>query len=312
MSSASGAVPTVVACVRWVEGRYHVRPVAQGTAKGPAADVVADPSTSGDRADHAPTWPLMMRLRGCAQRPPLDDAAVMINARADTFFIQPVLSAAQCAEAVAEMDSIAARVGWFDDGTGVKFQTNLPGNDVDGELFSARVRAHVESAIVDKALPLARTLFGGGKTLRVRGNSAALIRYGHAALGDADCGQSAPGPKDGVGGDSLLDQDEVVRQDELVTTAKVDAEWRLVEAQAPRLEVHRDGATGVTINVLLSQPTDFTSGGTYFEGAENTEGLVVRPAAGHALMHHRAMRHAAYPISQGLRHVLVVFLESTS
>ena len=112
-------------------------------------------------------------------------------------------------------------------------------------------------------------------------------------------------------------------------------------------EVHRDGATGVTINVLLSQPTAFTSGGatlnrplytrndhftktgsgqtlgktkktgvrspagTYFEGAIASEGLVVRPGVGHALMHHRAMRHAAYPIDEGLRHVLVVFLEST-
>lgn len=280
-----------------------MRPVGQGTAEESVVDMVGDPAGSGDRTDHAPVWPLVMRLRGCAQRPSLDDAAVMTNARADTFFIQPVLSAAQCAEVVAEMDSIAARVGWFDDGTGVKFQTNFPGKDVDGELFSARVRAHVESAIVGKALPLARTLFGGGKALRIRGNSAALIRYGHTALGDAE---REPG-----GGESLLDEEEVARQDELVTKAEVDAEWRLVAAQPPRLEVHRDGATGVTINVLLSQPTAFTSGGTYFEGAESTEGLVVRPGAGHALMHHRAMRHAAYPISQGLRHVLVVFLEST-
>ena len=60
----------------------------------------------------------------------------------------------------------------------------------------------------------------------------------------------------------------------------------------------------------LQQPDAFTSGGTYFEGADASEGLVVRPGIGHAIVHHRAMRHAAYPIMKGLRHVLVVFLES--
>jgi hypothetical protein len=299
---AAGDAPSIVTCVRWARGVYDVRPV--GTDAELAVDAIGAPPVSGDALDD-PAWPLVMRLRGCAQRPELDDSDVMVDARADTFFVQPVLSAAQCAEVVAEMDAIAARVGWHDDGTGVKFQTNLPGSNVDSELFSPNVRAHVASAIVGRALPLARTLFGGGEALKVRGNSAALIRYGHAALQpdtrDTSTAGAGASPTTGAAADRPPEEEEEdgsiiegVGQKELVTKAAVDAEWRLVEAQPPRLgaentsiahrfilkliilrrqarkverksalsaEVHRDGATGVTINVLLSQPTAFTSGG---------------------------------------------------
>ena len=33
-------------------------------------------------------------------------------------------------------------------------------------------------------------------------------------------------------------------------------------------------------------------------GRVPSEGVVVRPARGHALLHHRAMRHAGYPIQE--------------
>ena len=275
--------PTISACVCWAAGAYRQQ------LRAPPAET--EPSPVADM--RGPGWPLELTLRGCEHRPPLDDASVLSRARADTFYLQPVLQAAECAGVVREMDAVAARMGWHDDGTGVKFQTNLPGNEMDNELFSAATRAVVAKAISEVALPLSRRLFGGGAALRVRGDSAALIKYGSAPLEagaetGAEAARTEPERRRGWG----------------------DEGWRLTEAQPPRLEVHRDGATGVTINVLLSPPDGFTAGGTYIEGSSATEGLVVRPETGHAILHHRAMRHAAFPIELGLRYVLVAFLES--
>ena len=127
MSGGLGSAPTVVACVRWAENRYHVRPVGTpAAARGAVVDVQADARTQlcgspSQLTGDSQAWPLVLRLRGCegvphqhilpchsfshtnlksplrgTGRAALEDAAVMVNARADTFFIQPVLSAAQC------------------------------------------------------------------------------------------------------------------------------------------------------------------------------------------------------------------------
>jgi hypothetical protein len=92
-----------------------------------------------------------------------------------------VLTNAECELLVAEMDAVASRVGWQDDGTGVKFGTALPGHELEGELFTAEARAVVEAALLGQALPLCRELFGC-PGLSVRGNSAALIRYGSGPI----------------------------------------------------------------------------------------------------------------------------------
>lgn len=237
-----GSAPTVVACVRWADGKYCVKPLgSRGAEEDPAepvVDPVGEPPMNGD-AIGDPSWPLVMRLRGCESRPALDDASVMDLARADTFFIQPVLSPAQCAEIVAEMDAVAQRVGWFDDGTGVKFQTNLPGCDVEGELFSASVRAAVGSAILGQALPLTRKLFGGGAALTVRGSSGALIKYGSAQLEE---GGHSYSPEEAIER-SLLQSScaaEVVGGAELVSSVVGDAEWRLIAAQSVATQINPD------------------------------------------------------------------------
>lgn len=143
-------------------------------------------------------------------------------------------------------------------------QTRLCGHDNAGEQFSAVVRSIVQKA-VDAAIPLAEKLMGcdsaglGGKTLSVRGQSVALIRYG-----------STPIVSTGAKGTNKLQQlfgeQDPLLPDKLLHTFKMPEKgvaWRLLEPQPPRLEVHIDGSTGVTINVLLSETSAFTAGGTY-------------------------------------------------
>ena len=204
-----------------------------------------------------------------------------------------VLAAADCQRLVSEMDAVADKMGWQDDGTGVKYQTSLPGHEGEFELFSTAARAAVARALEEQAVPLARRLFSC-EGLVIRGQSAALIRYGSAALSGS--------------GSVVVGVDGRAAGEVEVSAAESQQCGFERSAQPPRLEVHRDGAFGVTINILLSQPSAFTKGGTYFEGRSASEGIVVRPSIGHAIMHHRAMRHAGFPIELGLRHVLVTRL----
>eukprot|EP01052_Picozoa_sp_SAG31_P033455 SAG31_NODE_3784_length_3883_cov_1.859672_3_plen_245_part_00 len=99
----------------------------------------------------------------------------------------------------------------------------------------------------------------GGKTLSVRGQSVALIRYGSAPIVSA-------GATDTNKLQQLSAEQDPLLPDKLVHTFKMPEKgvaWRLLEPQPPRLEVHIDGSTGVTVNVLLSEPSAFTAGGTY-------------------------------------------------
>ena len=57
----------------------------------------------------------------------------------------------------------------------------------------------------------------------------------------------------------------------------------------------------LTFSLLLSEPTAFAGGGTYFEEA----GRVYRPSRGVGVLHSALVRHAGYPISSGVRHVLL-------
>ncbi len=68
------------------------------------------------------------------------------------------------------------------------------------------------------------------------------------------------------------------------------------------LAVHRDNGV-LTFSLLLNAPSEFEGGGTYFERA----GRVYRPSLGVGVLHSALVRHAGYPITRGVRYVLVGF-----
>jgi hypothetical protein len=86
-----------------------------------------------------------------------------------------------------------------------------------------------------------------------------------------------------------------------------------------RLEPHRDGSV-LSFTVLLSPPSDFEGGGTFFdalrdEPANDTmclhEGGVVRPKlAGDAVLHSGKLLHGADAVTRGSRTVLVGFVSA--
>ena len=68
------------------------------------------------------------------------------------------------------------------------------------------------------------------------------------------------------------------------------------------LEMHTD--TGcITVNILLSDPSDFTGGGTYFE-----DDITIKLNQGDMLIHSSNSKHAGLEITQGKRYVLVFFI----
>ena len=69
------------------------------------------------------------------------------------------------------------------------------------------------------------------------------------------------------------------------------------------LSLHRDGST-FSFNILLSEPSAFEGGGTFFEPT----GLVARPSQGGAVCHSGQVRHSGVPISRGERYLLVGFV----
>ena len=70
------------------------------------------------------------------------------------------------------------------------------------------------------------------------------------------------------------------------------------------LGVHVDGSA-FSVNLLLSDPADFTGGGTYFEAADST----LLPQRGCALGHSGTVRHGGVPITSGERLLLVGFMD---
>jgi hypothetical protein len=86
-----------------------------------------------------------------------------------------------------------------------------------------------------------------------------------------------------------------------------------------RLEPHRDGSV-LSFTVLLSPPSDFEGGGTFFDALRGApedsdrclhEGGVVRPTfAGDAVLHSGKLLHGADAVTRGNRTVLVGFVSA--
>ena len=93
---------------------------------------------------------------------------------------------------------------------------------------------------------------------------------------------------------------------------------RYMPGERVALATHRDMAQ-LTINVLLSDPGDFTGGGCYVYGdeAHGTDSgedrekcrVVEGEKQGTALIHSGQLMHGALPTMSGVRHILVMFFE---
>ena len=69
-----------------------------------------------------------------------------------------------------------------------------------------------------------------------------------------------------------------------------------------------DDGLGLSFNLLLSKPSDFEGGGTYFEDGD----FEVVPEQGELVTHHGGLRHASIPTTGGLRYILVAFFRVPS
>lgn len=69
------------------------------------------------------------------------------------------------------------------------------------------------------------------------------------------------------------------------------------------LEMHRDGSL-LSFNLLLSNTNSFLGGGTYFE-----DGITIKPSQGDLTIHCGKTKHGGLPITNGVRYILVGFLE---
>ena len=69
------------------------------------------------------------------------------------------------------------------------------------------------------------------------------------------------------------------------------------------LEMHSD-TSFISFNILLSHPTDFEGGGTYFE-----DGITAHLEQGDVLIHSSKTKHAGQQITKGTRYILVGFLD---
>jgi tetratricopeptide (TPR) repeat protein len=68
--------------------------------------------------------------------------------------------------------------------------------------------------------------------------------------------------------------------------------------------LHRD-ASLVTLNIALSDPMEFTGGGTFIDGMNTTVPIIMQK--GHALCHASGIMHAGIGVQSGQRWVLVLF-----
>ena len=68
------------------------------------------------------------------------------------------------------------------------------------------------------------------------------------------------------------------------------------------LDMHDDKST-ITANILLSDPTDFDGGGTYFE-----DGITTFLNRGGMLVHSGKIKHSGMPITRGVRYLLIAFI----
>ena len=68
------------------------------------------------------------------------------------------------------------------------------------------------------------------------------------------------------------------------------------------LEIHTDNSE-ISVNILLSDPSDFEGGGTYFD-----DGIVTFLEKGDALIHCGKTKHSGLEITKGRRYILVAFI----
>ena len=63
--------------------------------------------------------------------------------------------------------------------------------------------------------------------------------------------------------------------------------------------------------MALNDPSYYLGGGVYVPTETmETEGLLIKPSAGTALLHHGDIRHRGMPVTGGARYVLVGFFRS--
>lgn len=79
--------------------------------------------------------------------------------------------------------------------------------------------------------------------------------------------------------------------------------YSAAEGEQRSLEVHTDGSV-FSFNLLLSDPSEFDGGGTFFEAANAT----VRASQGGAVVHAGDVRHGGLAITRGERYLLVGFV----
>eukprot|EP01052_Picozoa_sp_SAG31_P033456 SAG31_NODE_3784_length_3883_cov_1.859672_4_plen_191_part_00 len=124
--------PSVTWCARWESqgvadlrfaGTYRIIPIGH-ISSTPLVNALAN-DESVPRGDEQAKWPVSLRLCIREERPPLADCAALPAARSDTVFIQPMLIPDECATVRAEIDAVVKRVGWVDDGTGIKLQVRV-------------------------------------------------------------------------------------------------------------------------------------------------------------------------------------------
>ena len=81
----------------------------------------------------------------------------------------------------------------------------------------------------------------------------------------------------------------------------------------PGQPLHAD-MSSVSVNIALSNPDEFSGGGTFFPdliGEEDSDPAVVTPPlAGDAIMHLSSRRHAGVGVKSGVRTILVVFIDA--
>ena len=80
-------------------------------------------------------------------------------------------------------------------------------------------------------------------------------------------------------------------------------------ARRASTDVHTDRHY-LTIIIPLSSPEDYEGGGTFYpsDGPGNTDGLIVKPAQGTAILHAGDVLHAGEAVTSGTRLILIAFV----
>jgi hypothetical protein len=96
-----------------------------------------------------------------------------------------------------------------------------------------------------------------------------------------------------------LSVEDIPIKDVFIVKYEGDTEYR-------GLAQHTDNSA-FSFNALLSDPKQFSGGGTNFEFIGNSS-TALSPSKGSALLHRGALKHSGIPITSGVRYILVGFL----